>query len=71
MHQEYVKHARPCLSECPSFPGFEVSQICSFLFLLEKDSFGPGLDALELEMSKVLPGSLNRDFKAHFLVNEM
>ena len=54
-----------------AFQSAQVSQDLRFPFLLEKGSFGPGLDAPELEMAKVLPGSLNRDFKAHFLVNKM
>ena len=57
-----------------AFQSAQVSQDLRFLryvvsFLPEKGSFGPGLDAPELEMAKVLPGSLN--FKAHFLVNKM
>ena len=59
-----------------AFQSAQVSQDLSFLryvvsFLPEKGSFGPGLDAPELEMAKVLPGSPNRDLKAHFLVNKM
>ena len=52
-------------------PIFEVYRIFSSLSP-EKDSLGPGLDALELEMAQVVIGSPIQELETpHFLINRM
>ena len=58
-----MKLDRPSISEytlTQVFLEFEVSQIYSSLSS-KKGSLGPGVDAPELEMSKKVSGTLNRE----------